>query len=296
MVFDFGSTFRSHDLRDLVPLLGRGAQADRAPGGGPHAVVDDLDAGRLLVEEHAVVLVREDEDVEPPLLEVLLVVDRQRPVLGEGARRAEAESERKDRDGPHREDRRAGSSAPASPTQCLVMLLSVRGSAPCDARSPGGRRRARAGSRSFGAWPRRARQRPPESCAIPALPASRRGRAAEGDQGPGRRWDSGPTPSAERGRVTATPSRPQNRPRRGPPMGWEGRAHGRVRARVSRFRARPPGAETTGPPLGRGALAGSTRCPRALGGSEVASGSSLSAVPTSCSIPQGDAVGRHGQA
>ena len=72
------------ELRDLIPLLGRGAEAHGAAGRDAHAVLDDLDAGRLLVEEHAVVLVREDEDVEAARLEILLVVEGQRAGLSDG--------------------------------------------------------------------------------------------------------------------------------------------------------------------------------------------------------------------
>ena len=115
-----------HDLRNLVPLLGRGAQADRAPGCRPDAVVNDLDAGRLLVEEHAVVLVREDEDVEPPLLEVLLVVDRQRPVLDEGDRSGQAECDREGSDGPGGPRRRSADTR-------LGAMLDLRGGA-CERR------------------------------------------------------------------------------------------------------------------------------------------------------------------
>ena len=71
-----------HELRDLVPLLGRRLQPHRAAGRGAYAVVDQLDAGRLLVEEHAVVLTAEDEHVEPPLLEVLAVVQGQPALAG----------------------------------------------------------------------------------------------------------------------------------------------------------------------------------------------------------------------
>jgi hypothetical protein len=92
MAFVFGSTFRSATFGIWSHCSGVGLS--------PDAVVDELDAGRLLVEEHAVVLVREDEDVEPPLLEVLLVVDRQPLVLGEGARRAQAAGDREQEAGP----------------------------------------------------------------------------------------------------------------------------------------------------------------------------------------------------
>jgi hypothetical protein len=89
-----------HDLGNLVPLLGRGAQADRAARDGPDAVVNDLDPGCLLVEEHAVVLVREHQHVEPALFQVLLVVQGQRCVLGEGTHGAQAERDREDRGNP----------------------------------------------------------------------------------------------------------------------------------------------------------------------------------------------------
>jgi hypothetical protein len=54
-----------------------------SPGGRSHAVVDQLDAGGLLVEEDAVVLVAEHQDVQAGAFEVLTIVQRQRTVLGE---------------------------------------------------------------------------------------------------------------------------------------------------------------------------------------------------------------------
>ncbi len=100
-------------LRNLVPLLGRGRQANGPAGGQPDAVQNDLDAGRLLVEEHAVVLVGEDEDIEPARLEVLAIVELQadlrrlgclrllRRLLGDGRDAGEQAHQRKDRRGAH---------------------------------------------------------------------------------------------------------------------------------------------------------------------------------------------------
>ena len=61
-------------LRHEVPLFGCVVQTDSSALDGPHAVVDDLDTGVLLVVEPAVKTIAEHQHVHPLPLEILAVV------------------------------------------------------------------------------------------------------------------------------------------------------------------------------------------------------------------------------
>src|SRR5262245_15305613 len=99
---------------DRVPLLGGRVQADGAAGRDPHLVEDQLDARSLLVEEHAVVLVVEDEDVRSRPLEVLVLVQPPGLAFRPRWRRTEQAGDRRDDRGGSRRLCRDGQLAPCA--------------------------------------------------------------------------------------------------------------------------------------------------------------------------------------